>query len=111
MENKNVDNEIRNFIEYAYSDDMDRQKIFNVLKDYMEEVHQNTEIMDTKEFIDNEIRVVVQDIENISKIVSVQSNEFDGDHQREMTLLWNISVLKEKIEELKELIELKSNNK
>lgn len=67
--------------------------------------------MDTKEFIDNEIRVVVQDIENISKIVSVQSSEFDGDHQREMTLLWNMSVLKEKIDELKELIELKSTNK
>lgn len=67
--------------------------------------------MNTKEFIDNEIRVVVQDIENISKIVSVQSSEFDGDHQSEMTLLWNMSVLKEKIDELKELIELKSNNK
>lgn len=40
MEKKNVDNEIRNFIEYAYSDDMDRQKIFNVLKDYMDEVYQ-----------------------------------------------------------------------
>ena len=67
--------------------------------------------MNTKEFIDNEIRVVVQDIENISKIIGVQSNEFNGDHQREMTLLWNMSVLKEKIDELKELIELKSNNK
>lgn len=40
MEKKNLDNEIRNFIEYAYSDDMDRQKIFNVLKDYMDEVYQ-----------------------------------------------------------------------
>lgn len=67
--------------------------------------------MNTKEFIDNEVRVVVQDIENISKIVAVQSNEFNGDHQSEMTLLWNMSVLKEKIDELKELIELKSNNK
>jgi hypothetical protein len=67
--------------------------------------------MNTKEFIDNEVRVVVQDIENISKIVAVQSNEFDGDHQSEMTLLWNMSVLKEKIDELKELIELKSTNK
>lgn len=67
--------------------------------------------MNTQEFIDNEIRVVVQDIENISKIVSVQSSEFDGDHKREMTLLWNMSVLKEKIDELKELIELKSTNK
>ena len=34
--------------------------------------------MTTKEFIDNEVRVVVQDIENISKIVGVQSNEFNG---------------------------------
>lgn len=67
--------------------------------------------MTRKEFIDNEVRVVVQDIENISKIVAVQSNEFNGDHQSEMTLLWNMSVLKEKIDELKELIELKSNNK
>ena len=66
--------------------------------------------MTIKEFIDNEVRVVVQDIENISKIVAVQSNEFNGDHQSEMTLLWNMSVLKEKIDELKELIELKSNN-
>jgi hypothetical protein len=67
--------------------------------------------MNIKEFIDNEVRVVVQDIENISKIVAVQSNEFNGDHQSEMTLLWNMSVLKEKIDELKELIELKSTNK
>lgn len=67
--------------------------------------------MNIQEFIDNEIRVVVQDIENISKIVCVQSNEFDGELQREMTLLWNMSVLKEKIDELKELIELKSTNK
>lgn len=67
--------------------------------------------MNIQEFIDNEIRVVVQDIENISKIVSVQSIEFDGDHQKEMTLLWNMSVLKEKIDELKEIIELKSTNK
>lgn len=65
--------------------------------------------MNTQEFIDNEIIVVVQDIENISKIVCVQSNKFNGDHQSEMTLLWNISVLKEKIEELKELINYKSN--
>jgi hypothetical protein len=67
--------------------------------------------MTTKEFINNEVRVVVQDIENISKIVAVQSNEFDGDHQSEMTLLWNMSVLKEKIDELKELVKIKSNNK
>jgi len=67
--------------------------------------------MNTQEFIDNEIKYVVQDIENISKIVSVQSNEFNGDHQSEMTLLWNMSVLKEKIDELKELINYKSNNK
>ena len=58
--------------------------------------------MTIKEFIDNEVRVVVQDIENISKIVAVQSYEFNGDHQSEMTLLWNMSVLKEKIDELKE---------
>lgn len=67
--------------------------------------------MNTQEFIDNEIRVVVQDIENISKIIGVQSNEFNGDHQSEMTLLWNMSVLKEKIDELKELINYKSNKK
>lgn len=67
--------------------------------------------MNIKEFIDNEVRVVVQDIENISKIVAVQSNEFNGDHQSEMTLLWNISMLNQKIDELKELIELKSTNK
>jgi hypothetical protein len=67
--------------------------------------------MNTQEFIENEIKYVVQDIENISKIVSVQSNEFNGDHQSEMTLLWNMSVLKEKIDELKELINYKSNNK
>lgn len=67
--------------------------------------------MNAKEFIDNEVRVVVQDIEDISKIVGIQINEFNGDHQSEMTLLWNISVLKEKIEELKELINYKSNKK
>jgi predicted secreted protein len=67
--------------------------------------------MTRKEFIDNEVRVVVQDIENISKIVAVQSNEFNGDHQSEMTLLWNMSMLNKKIDELKELIELKSTNK
>ena len=67
--------------------------------------------MTRKEFIDNEVRVVVQDIENISKIVAVQSNEFNGDHQSEMTLLWNMSMLNKKIDELKELIELKSTYK
>ena len=40
MEKKNVNYQIINFIEYAYSDDTERQKIFNVLKDYMEEVYQ-----------------------------------------------------------------------
>ena len=67
--------------------------------------------MTTKEFIDNEVRVVVQDIENISKIVGVQSNEFNGEFSEQFTLLWNINVLKEKIDELKELVKIKSNNK
>lgn len=40
MTKQEVADQIRNFIEYAYSDDMDRQRMFNVLQDYMDEVYQ-----------------------------------------------------------------------
>ena len=67
--------------------------------------------MNTKEFIDNEIKYVVQDLENITKLVCEQSNEFDGEHLKRMKLIWNISIIKDKIYELEELINCKSNNK
>lgn len=67
--------------------------------------------MDTQEFIDNEIKYVVQDLEDITKLVCEQSNEFDGEHLKRMKLIWNISIIKDKIYELEELINCKSNNK
>ena len=36
MNKQNVDDQIRDFIEYAYSDDNERQRMFNVLQDYMD---------------------------------------------------------------------------
>jgi len=67
--------------------------------------------MNTQEFIDNEIKYVVQDLENITKLVCEQSNEFDGEYLKRMKLIWNISIIKDKIYELEELINFKSNNK
>lgn len=40
MNKQNVDDQIRDFIEYAYSDDNERQRMFNVLQDYMDEVYE-----------------------------------------------------------------------
>lgn len=39
MNKQNVNDQIRDFIEYAYSDDTERQRMFNVLQDYMNEVN------------------------------------------------------------------------
>lgn len=67
--------------------------------------------MNTQEFIDNEIKYVVKDLENITNLVCTQSNEFNGDYQSKMRLIWNISIIKDKIYELEELINYKSNKK
>jgi hypothetical protein len=40
MSKQEVEDQIRNFIEYAYSDDADRQRMFNVLEDYINEMYE-----------------------------------------------------------------------
>ena len=38
LSDSQLNDEIRNFIEYAYSDDADRQRMLDVLDEYMQEV-------------------------------------------------------------------------